>query len=95
MSRLRILLAILMLWGASFASARPAAACPMCKVAIEEQQDAVALAQPRAYMYSILFMLSMPFSIAAFFGVTFYRMTQKQQAINAELLNLYDTVGDA
>ena len=63
----------------------PVQACPLCKVANEESQDPGAQARPRAYMYSILFMLSMPASIFTFFGVTFYRLSKKQQALNAAL----------
>jgi len=40
-----------------------ATACPMCKAANEEED-----AKPRAYMYSILFMLSVPATI--FSGLT-------------------------
>ncbi|MEO1995951.1 MAG: hypothetical protein ABGZ17_11815, partial [Planctomycetaceae bacterium] len=32
---------------------------------------------PRAYMYSILFMLSVPATIATGFGVSFYRLSKK------------------
>jgi len=41
-----------------------ALACPMCKAANEEDD-----AKPRAYMYSILFMLTVPATIVS--GVTF------------------------
>ncbi len=63
----------------------PAAdACPMCKLANEQGTDpqaaAVANARPRAYMYSILFMLSMPATLTAAFGLAFYRMHKRQLA---------------
>lgn len=70
--------------------APPAQACPMCKVANEDNPDPSAAARPRAYMYSILFMLSMPASLTAFFGVTFYRMSRKHQSLNAALLSEAD-----
>ena len=52
-----------------------ASACPMCKEANET--DEVAAARPRAYMYSILFMLSMPVMVFGGIGFTFYRMVRK------------------
>jgi hypothetical protein len=58
-------------------------ACPMCKLANEEGTDpqaaAVANARPRAYMYSILFMLSMPATLTGAFGIAFYRMHIRQR----------------
>ena len=60
------------------------AACPMCKVANEDAPamgaDGFPLdtnARPRAYMYSILFMLSMPALLLSGFGIAFYRMTRR------------------
>lgn len=50
-----------------------AAACPMCQIANEATGDA----RPRAYMYSILFMLSMPATILAGFGIGFYRLSRR------------------
>ena len=47
----------------SSAGASTAFACPMCKAATEEDD-----AKPRAYMYSILFMLTVPATL--FSGVT-------------------------
>lgn len=48
-------------------------ACPMCKAANEEDD-----AKPRAYMYSILFMLTVPATIVS--GVTFslFRMSRSE-----------------
>jgi hypothetical protein len=46
----------------------------MCKTA-NEQDDA----KPRAYMYSILFMLSMPAMMFSGFGIAFYRLSRKSQ----------------
>lgn len=57
-----------------------ASACPMCKEANEAEDR-----RPAAYMYSILFMLAMPVTLFTGFGVSFYRLSKKQQAINEEL----------
>ena len=64
-----------------FATAAPASACPMCKLARESDSRL-----PRAYMYSILFMLGMPMSLGTAFGIGFYRLARKgarmqQQAV--------------
>ncbi len=60
--------------------ATPAQACPMCKYATENSQMSEAeMARPRAYMYSILFMLAMPMTLVTGYGVAFYRMSRKQQ----------------
>jgi hypothetical protein len=69
---------------ASLAVVPAVQACPMCKFANEEgtdpQANAVANARPRAYMYSILFMLSMPATLTGAFGLTFYRLHKRQEA---------------
>ncbi len=46
-------------------------ACPNCKAANETDSR-----RPRAYMYSILFMIGMPATIFTGFGLSFYRMTR-------------------
>ena len=46
------------------ATASPVSACPMCKLATES-----ASRQPKAYMYSILFMMGMPMMISTGFGI--------------------------
>jgi len=51
-----------------------AIACPNCKFANETESN-----RPRAYMYSILFMIGMPATIFTGFGISFYRMTKKAQ----------------
>ena len=60
-------------------------ACPMCKLANEEGGDteaaAIANARPKAYMYSILFMLSMPATLFSAFSIGFYRLHKRQQAL--------------
>lgn len=55
-------------------------ACPMCKQ-LNETDDL----RPRAYMYSITFMLAMPAIIFSGFGYAFYRMNLREQ--NALLEN--------
>ncbi|MGH7128024.1 MAG: hypothetical protein ACREIV_05615, partial [Planctomycetaceae bacterium] len=60
-----------------------AAACPMCKQANETDDR-----RPKAYMYSILFMISMPAMMVGGFGFTFYRLSKKQAAINEEALSV-------
>ena len=60
-----------------------ALACPMCQLAAESDDRL-----PRAYMYSILFMLSVPATIATGFGVSLYRLSKKGQlASDAEALD--------
>jgi len=71
----------------SLAFSPVAEACPMCKLANEEgtdtQANATANARPKAYMYSILFMLSMPATLFSAFGLSFYRMHKRQEAMLA------------
>jgi hypothetical protein len=55
-------LAVVLTFSAPAAST--ALACPMCKAATEEDDS-----KPRAYMYSILFMLTVPATLVS--GVTF------------------------
>lgn len=76
--RRRMLLMAALLWGAvSFgAFVEPAQACPLCKNANETEPDL-----PRAYMYSILFMLAMPATVLTGFGVGFYRLSRKEQPL--------------
>ncbi|WP_437223164.1 hypothetical protein SH661x_003101 [Planctomicrobium sp. SH661] len=64
-------------------------ACPMCKAALENNEDPAVAARPKAYMYSILFMLSMPATLATLFGVSFYRLSRQQQAVNDVLMAEY------
>jgi hypothetical protein len=83
------LLILLALTGGFFAAGpmvSSADACPMCKYANEDGSEdgaatSVANRRPRAYMYSILFMMSMPATLAAGFGFSFYRMWKKQQEL--------------
>lgn len=54
---------------------RSAEACPMCKQLNETDNR-----KPRAYMYSIAFMLAMPAMIFTGFGFAFYKMNRREQA---------------
>ncbi len=47
-------------------------ACPGCKTANETDD-----LRPKAYMYSILFMLGMPATVFAGFGIAFYRLSRR------------------
>ncbi len=52
----------------------PAFACPNCKAANETDS-----LKPKAYMYSILFMIGMPATIFTGFSVSFWRMSRQAQ----------------
>lgn len=63
------------------AAAPTAVACPMCQQANETGEDGeitVATTRPRAYMYSIFFMLAMPATVATGFGIGFWRLSRKR-----------------
>jgi hypothetical protein len=77
------LAAALALGACAFSPALESAhACAMCKIANEDGTGSpVQNARPRAYMYSILFMLSMPATLTAGFGLGFYRLWKKQQEL--------------
>jgi hypothetical protein len=60
-------------------AASAASACPMCKEANAQDEN-----RPRAYMYSILFMMSMPAVLVTVFGVGLYRLHRKQQSLADE-----------
>ncbi len=60
---------------------KTAQACPMCQIANESGENAaIRDARPRAYMYSILFMLSMPATLLTGYGFGFYRLHRQQLA---------------
>ena len=62
-----------------------ARACPLCKFANEEKQGNEEVnRRPKAYMYSILFMLSMPATLLGGFGFGFYRLWKQQQLTMSE-----------
>ncbi len=56
-------------------TAGTASACPMCKEANKKDSNL-----PRAYMYSILFMMSMPVLVFTGFSVKLYRLHRVAQA---------------
>lgn len=68
-----VLVAILML---SAPAASVALACPMCKAATEENDS-----KPRAYMYSIIFMLTVPAMLVS--GVTFGLVSMNRKEAEA------------
>lgn len=68
-----------------------ALACPMCKAANEEDD-----AKPRAYMYSILFMLTVPATLVS--GVTFslFKMSRNEaEALRDAGLSDEESDGDS
>jgi hypothetical protein len=61
---------------------QPASACPLCKLANESKQNGEEVnRRPQAYMYSILFMLSMPATLLTGFSFGFYRLWKNQQLV--------------
>jgi hypothetical protein len=75
-------------------NAVPALACPMCKIAQEDATDPAVAVRPKAYMYSILFMLSMPATLFGIFSVAFYRLSLKQQAVKDAVFTEFDAAYD-
>ena len=71
----RIVLAAALLLGVVGPMAQSVQACPMCKVATE--QDSML---PTAYMYSILFMMGMMFTIGGGIGFGMYLLGRKENA---------------
>ena len=79
MSRFAKLIACLMLvFFVQTAIPQSVDACPMCKAAAEQDDK-----QPKAYMYSILFMLAMPAVIFGSFGYGLYRMNQRESELSS------------
>ena len=80
---MRIVMMTLAMFVAGGVMSSEAQACPGCKNANETDT-----LRPRAYMYSILFMLGMPATVFTGFGIAFYRMSrramQEQQAQMAQ-----------
>lgn len=76
MLRRMVVLLSLMLGAASFGPlTQVAQACPMCKIANE--QDALL---PSAYMYSILFMMGMIFSLGGGVGLVVFYISRRENA---------------
>jgi LytS/YehU family sensor histidine kinase len=61
----------------------------MCKLATES-----ASRQPRAYMYSIIFMMSMPMMLTSGFGIAFYRLSRKAARMQQEQAEDFTADGD-
>lgn len=64
--------------GLTFAGASSAEACPMCAETVAADDNL-----PRAYMYSILFMISMPAVLFTGFGFAIYRAIKRHEAAGA------------
>ena len=60
-------------------SVQQASACPMCKAANEEDD-----AKPRAYMYSILFMLAVPGTMVGGMAAKLVAVSRRESASLAE-----------
>jgi hypothetical protein len=67
---------IIALLGAATPLANVASACPSCKESISQDE-----AQPKAYMYSILFMLGMPAVVGGAFGYGLYQMSRREREL--------------
>jgi LytS/YehU family sensor histidine kinase len=61
----------------------------MCKLATESTSR-----QPRAYMYSIIFMMSMPMMLTSGFGIAFYRLSRKAARMRQEQAEDFTADGD-
>lgn len=72
--RFILIIAVFTAFGALPLGGSLATACPNCKAANESDT-----LKPKAYMYSILFMIGMPATIFAGFSVSFWRMNRKAQ----------------
>ena len=73
----RMLLTAVLILGCGLAGpmTSPVQACPMCKIANE--QDSLL---PAAYMYSILFMMGMIFSLAGGVGLVVFFVSRRENA---------------
>lgn len=65
--------AVLLILGVEIAEA-----CPMCAEALANGKSDKSQDAPRAFYYSILFMLSMPFLLTGAFGFAFYRLHKQK-----------------
>ena len=74
----RILL--LLVIGLVLSGPAAAHACPNCREGLSGEERL-----PQAYMYSILYMLSMPAMLFAGFGLGFYRLAKRSQAMQMSL----------
>jgi hypothetical protein len=78
---IRIVMMTVAMISASGLVSSDAEACPGCKNANETDS-----LRPRAYMYSILFMLGMPATVFTGFGIAFYRMSRRSMLEQQEQL---------
>ncbi|MCX7396475.1 MAG: hypothetical protein NT138_02215 [Planctomycetales bacterium] len=78
---IRIVMMTVAMISASGLVSSEAEACPGCKNANETDS-----LRPRAYMYSILFMLGMPATVFTGFGIAFYRMSRRSMLEQQEQL---------
>jgi hypothetical protein len=78
---MRIIMMTMSMIMASGLVSSEAQACPGCKNANETDS-----LRPRAYMYSILFMLGMPATVFTGFGIAFYRMSRRAMQEQQEQL---------
>ncbi len=69
--------AVLLLVGAASASA-----CPTCKLALETNSGEADLVS--AYMYSILFMMAMPFTLVAGFAAYMYLLVRRARVAQTQ-----------
>lgn len=90
MLRRLVLVMSLLLGVAFFGPVTPTAeACPMCKIANE--QDSLL---PRAYMYSILFMMGMMFSLGGGVAFCVFHLSRKENEALEALGQFGGTPGD-
>lgn len=78
--KLIAVVAVLTVTGVLPAVTESVSACPSCKAANETNARL-----PKAYMYSILFMLGMPATVFAGFGISLYRMSRRAMNDQMEL----------
>ena len=78
---MRIVMMTVAMISASGLVSSEAEACPGCKNANETDS-----LRPRAYMYSILFMLGRPATVFTGFGIAFYRMSRRSMLEQQEQL---------
>lgn len=81
--------AMLVAFSAVLGMGSEAVACPNCKFANETESNL-----PKAYMYSILFMIGMPATIFTGFGVSFYRMTKKVELEALRQMEAENTIAE-
>ena len=75
MRRIRQLFPTLAVLAIVLAAGTVAEACPMCAETVAADDNL-----PKAYMYSILFMLTMPALVFTGFGVAIFRAFKKHEA---------------